>query len=191
MLLNKQRIFLTVQLISISRAIAGLIFVCIALREELNFLSIVLFVYACASDLLDGYLARRYNCTSEPGKVLDLFGDKFLTIAFSLFAIASEMPIIPISFIIFREVFLLSIRTINTDGNPIFKPQRLLGGLTTFPIWLTTFFLLLSVKYVEIDIYYFKVAYWFCGIFVVLNLAFKLSQSWSRLISEFKNSMED
>jgi cardiolipin synthase len=188
---NKERIFLIVQLISISRAIAGLIFVCIALREELNSLSIVLFVYACASDLLDGYLARKYNCTSEPGKVLDLFGDKFLTIAFSLFAIASDMPMIPISFIIFREVFLLSIRSINTTSDPIFKPQRLLGGLTTLPIWLTTFFLLLSVKYIEIDQYYFKVAYWFCGIVVVLNLTYKLSQSWSRLISEFKNGLED
>lgn len=148
-------------------------------------------MYACASDLLDGYLARKFNCTSDPGKVLDLFGDKFLTIAFALYAVARGMPMIPISFIIFREVFLLSIRNLNTDGNPIFKPHRLIGGLTTFPIWFVTFLLLLSVKYLSIDQYYFQIAFWFCGLITLLNLIYKLSQSWSRLILEFKRSIKD
>ncbi|MGH1388510.1 CDP-alcohol phosphatidyltransferase family protein [Kordia sp.] len=191
MLVTKQRIFLIIQLISISRAIAGLIFVCIAFRVELNLVAIILFMYACASDLLDGFLARKYHCESKQGKVLDLFGDKFLTIAFSLYAIASGMPIIPITFIIFREVFLLSIRSLQTDSKSIFKPNRLLGGLTTFPIWLTSFLLLLSIRYIEIDAYYFELAYWFCGIVVVLNLTHKLYESWPELIAEFKKGLNE
>lgn len=190
MSINKQRIFICIQLISISRAIVGFIFICIALYEKLNLLAILLFVYACFSDLLDGYLARKFKCETEPGRILDLFGDKFLTIAFCLYAVAKDMPIIPLCVIVLKEVFLLSIRSLKTDKN-IFKPNRLLGGLTTFPIWFNTFLVLLSVKYIDISYYYLSIIYWLCGIIVFLNLTFKIICNWSNLIDEFKKSLND
>ena len=41
-------------------------------------LSLTLFVVAAVSDGLDGYLAKRFNWTSELGKFLDPMADKFL-----------------------------------------------------------------------------------------------------------------
>ena len=40
--------------------------------------AIVVFVVAGATDVVDGYIARKFNCTSTLGKVLDPLADKFL-----------------------------------------------------------------------------------------------------------------
>lgn len=184
MRVTKKKIFISIQLISISRALSGLLFVCIALREELRIFASILFLYACFSDLLDGFLARKYSCTSNPGKILDLFGDKFLTIAASLFAIAKGMPMIPISFIVFREVFLLAIRSINQTE--IFPPQRTLGAITVMPIWITTFLLVQTPIIININESYFIIFYWICGSFVMGNLIYKLTKSWKVLLKEFE-----
>jgi CDP-diacylglycerol--glycerol-3-phosphate 3-phosphatidyltransferase len=42
--------------------------------------SLVLFIMASLSDYFDGYLARRYNCESSFGEVLDPIADKILTL---------------------------------------------------------------------------------------------------------------
>ena len=46
----------------------------------LRWLAMSIFVVLAASDGLDGYLARKYNQTSELGKVLDPIGDKLLIV---------------------------------------------------------------------------------------------------------------
>lgn len=39
------------------------------------------FLAAAATDFLDGYLARRFSCTSNLGRILDPAGDKLMTLA--------------------------------------------------------------------------------------------------------------
>ena len=189
MLIIKKRIFVLIQLISISRALAGLLFVCIALREELLLYSSILYLYACISDAIDGYLARKFSCTSSPGQILDLFGDKFLTIASVLYAVARGMPIIPLCIIAFREVFLLSLRNLNTEKTNIFKPLRVLGGITVIPIWLITFLFLQYPQNVHINHFIFQVWYWICGVLAIVNLSYRLIYNWKPLISIFKKNI--
>jgi cardiolipin synthase len=55
--------------------------------------ALVLFLFAAASDGLDGYLAKRFGWTSELGKVLDPLADKLLLI--SLFLAATWLGLIP------------------------------------------------------------------------------------------------
>ncbi len=50
------------------------------LRSGRYDLALVLFVIAAVSDGLDGFLAKRYNWTSELGKVLDPAADKLLLV---------------------------------------------------------------------------------------------------------------
>ena len=45
---------------------------------------IFLFLTAILSDLLDGFLARKWNATSTYGKIVDVIGDKALSILTSL-----------------------------------------------------------------------------------------------------------
>jgi cardiolipin synthase len=57
----------------------GLIWpVAAALASGNSLLALTLFTLAAVSDGLDGYLAKRFNWTSELGKFLDPMADKFL-----------------------------------------------------------------------------------------------------------------
>jgi CDP-diacylglycerol--glycerol-3-phosphate 3-phosphatidyltransferase len=54
-------------------------------------LSLVLFVIAGLSDIVDGYIARRYNAISKFGRTMDPLADKFLVCgAFICFAIVGQ-----------------------------------------------------------------------------------------------------
>ena len=53
----------------------------------------MLFFVAAASDGLDGFLAKRFNWTSELGKLLDPIADKLLLIA--VFLVATWYGLIP------------------------------------------------------------------------------------------------
>jgi len=64
-----------------------------AMREAQHELIIVLFVCAAVSDGLDGYLAKRYNWTSDLGRLLDPVADKLLLM--SVFITASWLGIAP------------------------------------------------------------------------------------------------
>lgn len=43
--------------------------------------AVIVFILAGATDVLDGYIARHFNCTSTLGKVLDPLADKFLQLS--------------------------------------------------------------------------------------------------------------
>lgn len=55
--------------------------------------ALVLFVIAAASDGLDGYLAKRFNWTSELGKFLDPLADKLLLV--TVFVEAAWLGLVP------------------------------------------------------------------------------------------------
>src|SRR5580704_14980793 len=44
-----------------------------------------LFVFSVATDVLDGYIARRYHLITQLGRILDPFVDKFITSGTFLF----------------------------------------------------------------------------------------------------------
>jgi cardiolipin synthase len=65
----------------------------IAMREEQHQRIIVLFTLAAVSDGLDGYLAKRFNWTSDLGRFLDPIADKLLLI--TVFVTAAWLDIAP------------------------------------------------------------------------------------------------
>ncbi len=71
------------------------------------------FVLATSSDFLDGYWARKYNLTTDFGKILDPIADKFLLLAaFYVFVHLSIMPMWMFVVIVVREVGLTLFRLI-------------------------------------------------------------------------------
>jgi CDP-diacylglycerol---glycerol-3-phosphate 3-phosphatidyltransferase len=176
--------FFLVQFISISRAIAGMWFVSTALTEGWRSLSVFLYVYASLSDLLDGFLARRFNCSTEGGRALDLFGDKYLSIASALYAVAIGMPAFPCAVIILREIFLLSIRSVHVDNQPVIPPTRILGGVTVLPLRFVTLLLLLSgndAKGVAIA------GIWLASIVSWISLSIRVWKNRRRLVMAFEH----
>jgi len=173
-------------LITLSRAITALVFISIAFIPEYTSLATILFIYACLTDILDGFLARKFSCSTKTGATIDLFSDKFLTIISLIYAIEKGLPIFPCSLAILREVFLLSMRSIYVDGKALFPPQRLLGTLMVIPIWSGTVMLLQYPNFINVPWRMFYYFYWLIGGFACINLAYKIISNWKALIQSFK-----
>ena len=87
-------------------------------------ISFILYVLASLSDFFDGYLARKYNCTSKLGGVMDHIGDKLLVantlivlsivLMFLLPAFIPGFPswtiIVPVILMISRELYISGLR---------------------------------------------------------------------------------
>lgn len=79
-----------------------------------EFLAGIIFILASTTDWLDGYLARKFDASSEAGGALDLVADKILVLV-TLFFISIEYLdnlITTLScLILIREIIILSIRS--------------------------------------------------------------------------------
>ena len=99
-------------LLSIFRMIAFLP-VIILFSSEYYLSSFFLFTAAAWSDFLDGFLARRYNTTSNLGSLLDLLADKVLVssvLIFLVFHTGNIYLFILTTIIIVREISISSLR---------------------------------------------------------------------------------
>jgi len=76
-------------------------------------IAFVFYVLAAISDWLDGFLARKYDCCSKLGGVMDHIGDKLL-VCNILIMLAVMMPVwfilIPVIIMIARELYISGLR---------------------------------------------------------------------------------
>ncbi len=71
----------------------------------------ILFVAASATDYVDGYLARKWNITSEKGRFLDPIADKLLVAAALIVLISeSRAQVVPVIVILCREIWVSGLR---------------------------------------------------------------------------------
>lgn len=77
-------------------------------------LATTLFIGACITDYVDGYLARSFNKTSRLGRILDPLADKLLVTTLLLLLTGSGMiqgvSLIPALIILLREMFVSGLR---------------------------------------------------------------------------------
>lgn len=73
----------------------------------------ILFVIASLTDILDGYIARKYNMTTDFGKLMDTIADKVLVNSVLIILAASNhiSPIVAV-IIVMRDTIVNSIRMI-------------------------------------------------------------------------------
>ena len=111
--------------------------VIILFSSEYYLTSFFLFTAAAWSDFLDGFLARRYNNTSNLGSLLDLLADKILvssTLIFLVFYTGNIYLLILTIIIVVREISISSLRLfLVSNGAEISKiaPDKF-GKLKTF-----------------------------------------------------------
>lgn len=108
-----------------------------AQNPELRFLLFGLFFIAYLTDILDGYLARKYNEITEFGKIVDPLADKIIiAIVVIQFYIGGVIPEFYFWIIILRDVliFLGGIYVSNKIGKIL--PSNKLGKATVFSIML-------------------------------------------------------
>ena len=80
----------------------------IYLRHHFNVLMVLLFILAMASDVLDGWWARRCHITSTWGVILDPLADKAMTLSIlSALVVQNVVPAWFLYLIIIKEVGLI------------------------------------------------------------------------------------
>ena len=109
-------------------------------RDDLRFAALALFLVAAISDLIDGYIARRYYQKTPAGAILDPLADKLLLISafFCLHWVGPHFPVFhfPLWFVvtlISRDVILLLGASIiqSTTGKMSIEANRC-GKATAF-----------------------------------------------------------
>ncbi|MBE0701071.1 MAG: CDP-diacylglycerol--glycerol-3-phosphate 3-phosphatidyltransferase [Acholeplasmataceae bacterium] len=87
-----------------------------------HFVFAILFVLAALTDLLDGYIARKYDQITTFGKFLDPIADKILVIVALLYLMLldpSRVPLWAVMIVIIREFAVTGIRLLAVDKGKV------------------------------------------------------------------------
>tara|TARA_Y100000022_G_scaffold180668_1_gene172784 strand:- start:5573 stop:6124 length:552 start_codon:yes stop_codon:yes gene_type:complete len=91
------------------------IIICIELGDKKYYwIALLLYVTACFSDFLDGYLARKFDLESNFGRFLDPIADKILVVSILIILIANHLIegifVYPALIIVLREIIVSGLR---------------------------------------------------------------------------------
>lgn len=101
----------------------------ILLHRQLFEQALWLFIIAGISDGLDGYIAKKYDCVSRLGALLDPLADKLLIAsAYIMLAFHGHMPFWVLITVVFRDLVILG---------GFFIASVLRGDVKIHPLWLS------------------------------------------------------
>jgi CDP-diacylglycerol--glycerol-3-phosphate 3-phosphatidyltransferase len=112
-------------------------------NQQYCFLAAFLFLFAAATDYLDGYIARKYDLVTNLGKLLDPLADKLLVMAAMIMLV--EMAWLPgwmVVVIIGRELFITALRSIASSEGIVIAASQLGKFKTAFQV-VALFFIIL------------------------------------------------
>lgn len=85
-----------------------------------KYVALIIFIAASITDLVDGYIARHYNQTTDFGKFMDPLADKVLVTAAMLwFVEVGQMPAWTLLIVIFREFAVSGMRLVAVDNGRV------------------------------------------------------------------------
>jgi CDP-diacylglycerol--glycerol-3-phosphate 3-phosphatidyltransferase len=99
--------------LTILRVLLVPVFMAVLLLGWSKWIALAIFVIACATDFLDGYIARRDNLITDFGKFMDPLADKLLvTSAMLIFVQWGQLPAWIVMTVIAREFAVSGLRMI-------------------------------------------------------------------------------
>ena len=110
--LRKSAVFNVPNRITLSRLLLAIVFFVLLSHRYFN-VALVIFLVAVVTDWLDGYLARKWDLSTDLGRIVDPFVDKVIICgAFIIFIHIAKDVIAPwmVIVIVAREFFVSSIR---------------------------------------------------------------------------------
>lgn len=135
-ILSISRIFLTIVIVILmfveSSKVYSFVIDDLNLESKVNktFLSAgIIFVIACFTDFLDGFLARKYNWVSDFGKIWDSISDKVLTnLVYIGLAVLNLIPFYFALIMVFRDFVVDGYRSFSAK-NGIVVPANFFGKI--------------------------------------------------------------
>jgi cardiolipin synthase (CMP-forming) len=124
--------------------------------------------FAALTDVMDGYLARKFNEVTEMGKIIDPLADKFVigVVVLRLF-FTGEIPDYYFWMIVGRDALIFAGGIFVSQKLGRILPSNMLGKITVISIGLTLFFILLQVDRSSI---FFKGLYLLSILLIVSSL---------------------
>lgn len=103
--------------------------------------SIIVFVAAGITDMLDGYIARKYNLITKWGILLDPFADKLMLITvLGCLVIKDVIPLWILIIMASKELFMITAGTVLLNSNVII-PANIFGKVSTLLFYVSIIFL--------------------------------------------------
>tara|TARA_S200000501_G_scaffold31862_1_gene26734 strand:- start:30 stop:566 length:537 start_codon:yes stop_codon:yes gene_type:complete len=164
--------------------IAVVIFAFLAIKN-FYLLTLFLFFIAGLTDYLDGFLARKYNATSELGEILDPLADKILII-FLFFGLAVNLSSFLIGFagslILSREIWISALRDYNSRNNNTDATKVIyIAKIKTSIQLLTIFIYLLGLAFNKMLLIIFG------DIFMIISVLVTIYTGYLYTLNSFKN----
>lgn len=143
-------------------------------------IAIGVFLLSGLTDVLDGFIARRYNMVTEFGKLFDPLADKLmiLTVLWCL-AYKGYVPSIVFYIILFKELFMIVGSVILYGRIKIVVSANIYGKIATVLLYIAIISLLLNMK---ISLYILMIAVVF-AIFALIVYTVKYLSEYKKLKS--------
>jgi CDP-diacylglycerol---glycerol-3-phosphate 3-phosphatidyltransferase len=96
------------------------------LNHPIRMIAYILAFLAGWTDILDGYIARKFNVTSDFGALIDPLADKIFLVAVSLVLVAGgQIPAWVIALILCREFMVTGLRTLGAQKGEVISADKL------------------------------------------------------------------
>ncbi|WP_337865577.1 CDP-alcohol phosphatidyltransferase family protein [Ignavibacterium sp.] len=118
-------------------------------------------LFAAVTDILDGYLARKFNQVTEAGKIIDPIADKVaMAVVVIRLAMYNELPLYYLLMIIIRDmlIFLGGIYVTSKIGKVL--PSNILGKATVLIVGIVLLLTLLQIEkssFLYTSLFYFSI----------------------------------
>ena len=161
--------------------------------------ALFLFIVASITDAYDGYYARKNDMVTDTGRFLDPLADKILvSSAFISFAIMGLIDFWMVGLILFRDLFVTTLRIIMTRNGFTMMTSRIAKSKTGVQLGIITFTLIfLSLKglnwvlsnEIHLFILEYELVYYLTAIAVLFTLytGFTYVQDNQKAIKEIMN----
>ncbi len=141
---------------------------------EARWIALIVFVVASLTDLVDGYLARKYGWISNLGKFLDPLADKLLVcLAWIGLTELGLMPQWTVYVIVGRELLVSGLRSIAAYAGVLILPSRLGKWKAALQMSVVSYYMLFSVlemhSYHPIALLIGKVSTWIAVILTMIS----------------------
>lgn len=143
------------------------------------------FAVAGISDAVDGYVARRFNQTSELGALLDPIADKALLVSiYVTLAITAAIPAWLTILVVSRDIMIVGAVLVSWIlGNPVeIRPLYVSKANTVAQIVFAGYMLLMSAFSLSLDLFYWPLILAVCTLTIASMVAYLAT--WARHMTE-------
>jgi len=113
------------------------------------FVALGIYVFGCFTDMLDGYIARKYKLITDFGKFMDQIADKFITTTAMILVLFSGvtsgwLAVLMLLIVVLRDILISGIRMVAANKNYVI-PADIYGKVKSFFLDIASMILMLYI----------------------------------------------